>query len=116
MLVVICIFALVSLSVYAVVYGDLTFYHGVNYTYKYTYGKTTSTAIENSMQFMGLVYYYTGPNSGDTLLYESSIKYNTRSHILQIFPGSVYASSYFLYFVDDICQHQSTAWMDFDFR
>lgn len=96
--------------------GNLTFYHGINNTYDYTYGRTVSTATEGSMQFIGIIDYETGPNAGQVIGYESSKKTNTSSHRQDIYPGAVKGSSYFYYFVDDICLHQSTAWFNFDFR
>ncbi len=103
-------------SVSAAVNGTLVFYHGANSFWKHTYGKTTSTTYENSMQFIGLINYQSGPKAGQTYYYESAKKYNTKSHAQYLYPGFVKGASYFLYFVDDICQHQSSSWWPFDFR
>ena len=113
---VIIIVAFFITPVSAAVNGNLTFWHGANYTYKYTYGSTESTEIENNMYFYGYIDYLTGPNSGSTVRYQSPFYTNTSYRMYKVFPGSVKGSSLFLYYVDGSYQHMSTAWWNFDFR
>ena len=102
-------------SVSAYYYGNLTFTHGINNYEKSTFAITESAAIENSMQFIGIIHYFSGPYSGDAYYYTSPLKTYTKTHSQYLYPGSVEGASYFLYFVDDRCEHQSTAWWNFNF-
>ncbi|MEA4889734.1 MAG: hypothetical protein VB070_09765 [Clostridiaceae bacterium] len=113
---VITIVAFLVIPVSAAVNGNLTFWHGANYTYKYTYGSTESTAEENNMYFYGYINYQTGPNIGNTVRYQSPFYTNTSYRMFRVYPGSVKGSSLFEYYVDGNLRHTSTAWWNFDFR
>ena len=106
----------IATPVSAAVHGSLTFWHGLNYTYKYTKGSTSSTATEDNMYFYGYIYYETGPNAGLYASFQSPIAYNTTYSQLKVYPGSVIGQSLFEYFVGGNRVHTSTAWMDFNFE
>lgn len=118
-LIVMTVMVIVTLfvaPVNAAVNGNLLFYHGVNNFWKYTFGKITSTATENSMSIDGHIYFESGPNSGSSAYYQGIPVSNTKSITKNIYPGSVKGSSFFQYYVDGSMQHYSTAWWSFDFR
>lgn len=104
------------LSVDAAVKGSLTFYHGINQSQKYTYGRTQSTAVENSMHFVGYIDYFSGPKNGLREVDVSPVYENVAGVQRNLFPGSVLGASLFEYYVDNTWQHTSTDWWDFDFR
>lgn len=104
------------MPVNAAVNGSLTFYHGINQSLKTTYGSTVSTAVENSMDFVGYVYYETGQYAGQTKTYNIPAANNVQFYSLDLAVGSVKGSSLFDYYVDGSWQHTSTDWWDFDFR
>lgn len=108
--------ALFFMPVSAAVKGNLTYTHGVNSSQKYTYASTQSTKAETDMYFYGYVNYVTGPNSGNTVRYQSPYHQNTSYEKYSVYPGSVQGSSLFEYFVGSSFVHTSTAWWDFDFR
>lgn len=97
----------------AAVKGNLTFYHGVKPELQYTYARTTSTAYENSMDFVGLLN-FTYPYN-QTWSVWSGYQYNTKDFTFDVDVSGSRGNSSFDYYVDDIYQHSSTAPWPFDF-
>jgi|GEM_PF-5826436 len=103
-------------SVSAAPKGNVTYWHGVVTSNKQTYGKMESTETESSMRIDGKVKFLSGNNNGKTVDYQQNSTGATKVESNYISPGSVKGTSYFYYYVNNVKEHESTDWWDFDFR
>ena len=93
--------------------GKLTFSHGINKSAETTFGSTTSTAFEDTMQIKMMV---KNSTSGVIKSYSTPVISNARYLRLTKDVEGVKGSSYCYYYVDGVKKHESTAWYNFDFR
>lgn len=108
--------AMVVPTASAAVKGKLTFTHGVRPADKVTFARTTSTAVEKSMDFTGLVKITAGEAPAGTYVLSSAPYYNTSGYQRDFYAGKSKGSSSFNYYVDGSLKHTSTAPWNFDFR
>lgn len=107
--------SMIAITVSATPNGNVTFLHGQVTANKQTYGKITSTETETSMAIYGKAYYDTGTYKGRTINYGPAGGRNTKTERLDINHGSTRGSSFFDYYVNDVKEHSSTGWWNFDF-
>jgi Tfp pilus assembly protein FimT len=96
--------------------GSLTFTHGEKSSQKITFARTTSTTLENSMDFTGWVRITAGEAPAGTYLLSSSPAYNLSEYERNFYAGESKGSSSFNYYVNGTLKHTSTAPWNFDFR
>jgi hypothetical protein len=94
--------------------GVCTFSHGVGY--RYTFGRTTSTAVEDSIGFIGYVVIYPGGAvpSGTYTAADTRDDVSDWSLIFNV--GASAGRSFFGYYIGGVKVHQSSAWWEFDFK
>ena len=107
--------SMAAVTVSATPNGNVTFTHGQVTKNKQTFGQITSTETEDSMAIYGKAYYETGSYKGKTISYGPKGGYNTKTERLDISHGSTRGSSFFEYYVNDVKEHASTEWWNFDF-
>ena len=93
--------------------GVCTFHHGVGY--RYTFGRTTSTAVEDSIGFIGYVVIYPGSAVPSGTYSSSTSKEDVSDWSLIFNVGASAGKSFFGYYVDGVKVHESMAWWEFDF-